>query len=152
MRADPQGQGILGDRELLSVLSCSWNFTVQGPRALYTHTHTHTHTHTAPLANRSADPATSHHLCSYCLVCCYLLSPGWVPEPPHFHSPTVCLPHSSQREAVKTYNPPPPSSAQNRPRTPTPLRVKGKGLQWPLTNSSHHLSFPPLLHQPPRCS
>lgn len=37
-----------GDRELLSVFSCLWNFLVQVAKSSYTHEHVHARTHTLP--------------------------------------------------------------------------------------------------------
>ena len=131
-----------GARKLLGVLSCWWNFTVQRLRANHTHTHTHTHHPTVQSVSRCRHFSSLLFLLPGPLLSCFT----WL------GTRASSLPFlRRQREPVKTYNPPPPSSAQNPPMTASALRVKDKGLLWPWMNLPHHLSSPPRLYQP-RCS
>ena len=106
------------------------------------HTHTHTHHPTVQSVSRCRHFSSLLFLLPGPLLSCFT----WL------GTRASSLPFlRCQREPVKTYNPPPPSSAQNPPMTASALRVKDKGLLWPWMNLPHHLSSPPRLYQP-RCS
>lgn len=113
----PVGAKNPGARKLLGVLSCWWNFTVQRLRA--NHTHTHTPHPTVQSVSRCCHFSSLLFLLPGPLLSCFT----WL------GTRASSLPFlRRQREPVKTYNPPPPSSAQNPPMTASALRVKDKGL------------------------
>lgn len=151
----PSGARSLGTRELLGVLTCSWNFMVQVHRADCTHTHTRT---PSPVVQSVSNPASSPHPYSYCPV--QLLSspigPGvgaGASSLPLLPSTSIC-PIAARGSLLKPKtclvvnlrHASSVLSAQNPLVTPTSLRVKAKALKWPSMNCPHYHSPPSRLH------